>query len=347
MKVSVVIPVYNVEKYIKQCLESMINQTLNDIEILIVNDGTKDNSMNIVKEYIADQRIRIINKENGGVSSARNVGIREAKGEYIYFIDSDDWVEKDILKTLYDENNAEDIIFTNFIYYKDTTGDKRNKKYKFPDKSCKKEGKYFFYNDAEVLVWNRLYRREFLLKNNLLFPEGIIHEDEEFSFKSLMLAEKVKYIESYKFYYRTSREGSITYKINYPKVIYSLEKISKNFLEFSLNEKLDKFQKMRSLLRAKIIEFRAKSYKKEVVEYSEFIEIEKNYKEYFKYERISNLEKKLLVKDIQKLILSKNFIDINLLDNFYYKYGIFRYRILKRIIKKKIKYKLWREVDYE
>ena len=101
MKVSIVIPVYNVEKYIRQCLESVINQTLKDIEIIIVNDGTKDSSMKIAEEYLSDKRIKIINKENGGLSSARNAGMRIAQGKYICFIDSDDFIEKNMMEELY------------------------------------------------------------------------------------------------------------------------------------------------------------------------------------------------------------------------------------------------------
>ena len=93
IKVSVIVPVYNVEKYIRQCLESIINQTYKNLEIIVVNDGTKDNSMKIVEEYLSDERIKVINKENGGIASARNRGIDEATGEYISFVDSDDWLE--------------------------------------------------------------------------------------------------------------------------------------------------------------------------------------------------------------------------------------------------------------
>ena len=98
IKVSVIIPVYNVEKYIRQCLESVTNQTLKDIEIIVVNDGTKDNSMKIVEEYLSDERMKIINKENGGLSSARNAGIKATQGKYICFIDSDDFIDNSIWK---------------------------------------------------------------------------------------------------------------------------------------------------------------------------------------------------------------------------------------------------------
>lgn len=88
-KISIIIPVYGVEKYIKQCLESVINQSYKNLEIIIINDGTEDDSMKIVEKYLSDKRIKVINKENGGLSSARNIGMINSTGEYIYFLDSD------------------------------------------------------------------------------------------------------------------------------------------------------------------------------------------------------------------------------------------------------------------
>lgn len=101
IKVSVIIPVYNVEDYIEKCLESVVNQTLKEIEIIVVNDGTKDNSMKKIEKYFSDSRIKIINKQNGGQSSARNAGLAISKGEYISFIDSDDFIEEKMLEELY------------------------------------------------------------------------------------------------------------------------------------------------------------------------------------------------------------------------------------------------------
>ncbi|MFR4520339.1 MAG: glycosyltransferase family 2 protein, partial [Fusobacterium sp.] len=205
IKVSVIIPVYNVEKYIRQCLESVINQTLKDIEIIVVNDGTKDNSMKIVEKYVSDKRIKIINKENGGISSARNAGMEIAQGEYIYFIDSDDFVDKEVLSTLYknSENGKMDIVFSNFSYYSDRTKKEKRAKFIFPFKENINKGYYYLYNGEEINVWNRLYKKEFLEKYNFKFIEGIIYEDQDFGFRTIMLAEKIKYVENYGYKYRT------------------------------------------------------------------------------------------------------------------------------------------------
>lgn len=117
IKVSVIVPVYNVEEYIEECIESIVNQTLKEIEIIIVNDGTKDNSMKKIEKYLSDSRIVIINKENGGISSARNAGLKIARGEYVTFIDSDDFIKITMLEKLYDQTSDFEIIFSDFIFY--------------------------------------------------------------------------------------------------------------------------------------------------------------------------------------------------------------------------------------
>ena len=102
IKVSIIIPIYNVEEYLEECLKSAVNQSLQEIEIICVNDGTPDNSMDIVKRYAAaDHRIVIVEKENGGLSSARNAGLQAAKGEYVYFLDSDDYILENAMEVLY------------------------------------------------------------------------------------------------------------------------------------------------------------------------------------------------------------------------------------------------------
>ena len=114
VKVSIIVPVYNVENYIERCLKSLVNQTLKDIEILIINDGTPDNSIEICEKYAKnDNRIKIFNKENEGLGLTRNYGIERATGEYIAFVDSDDYVTLDMCENLYNaaiENNA-DIVY--------------------------------------------------------------------------------------------------------------------------------------------------------------------------------------------------------------------------------------------
>ena len=128
MKISVIIPVYNVEEYIEQCVESVVNQTLKEIEIIIVNDGTQDNSMKKIERFLLDDRIIVINKENRGISSARNCGLKIAKGEYIAFVDSDDFIDEMMLEKLYENSENKDIVISNVIEYNNVTGEKNKEK---------------------------------------------------------------------------------------------------------------------------------------------------------------------------------------------------------------------------
>ncbi len=208
IKVSVIIPVYNVEDYIEKCLESVVNQTLKEIEIIVVNDGTKDNSIKKIEKYFSDSRIKIINKQNGGLSSARNAGLEIAKGEYISFIDSDDFIEEKMLEELYNESENADIVFSNNLNYNmlDNKLSKEEREFFF-DKMSNKGSYICMYSSA--VVWNKIYKRDFLEKNNLKFIEGIIHEDDIFTIKSHFLAKKVKYVKKFHYYYRINRRDSI------------------------------------------------------------------------------------------------------------------------------------------
>lgn len=188
IKVSVIIPVYNVENYIKECVESVINQTLKEIEIIIVNDGTKDNSIKKIEKYLSDSRVILINKENGGVSSARNAGLKIARGEYISFIDSDDFIELTMLEDLYNESKGMDIVLSNFARI-DNLGNIKIEKNNFKNLEIK-EGSYF-YNIELGYVVNRIYNHEFLKKVNVKFREKMLLEDLLFSLKIFSKAKKL------------------------------------------------------------------------------------------------------------------------------------------------------------
>lgn len=202
-KVSVIVPFFNVEKYIDRCLNSLINQTLRDIEIIVVNDGSEDNSKSIVERYMP--KIRYFEKENGGLSSARNYGMRYATGEYIAFLDSDDYIEKNMYEEMYKkakEDNA-DLVECDFIWQWEEKSkikyDKR-KKYKSREEMMKK---------PRVVAWNKLIKREIIKKNNIKFPEGLIYEDLEFFYKILPFVKKISYIEKF-FVHYMQRESSIS-----------------------------------------------------------------------------------------------------------------------------------------
>lgn len=221
-KVSVIIPIYNVEQFIEECLVSAMQQTLQDIEIICVNDGTKDNSMQIVEKYAAkDSRIIVINKENGGLSSARNAGIRKASGEYIHFLDSDDYIAENMLETLYEQcvqYQLDNIYFDAEAFYESPELEKKHKHYKDYYRRPSMFGEVVTGPELFAHMENLdLYRpsaclqmpkREMILNNNLFFYEGILHEDDLFSLEAIFAAQKVKHLAT-PFYKRRVREDSI------------------------------------------------------------------------------------------------------------------------------------------
>ena len=216
MKVSVIIPVYNVQEYIVECIESVMMQDLKEIEVIVVNDGSADNSISNIQNIIDNNRnIHLINKINGGLSSARNTGLLHAKGEYVLFLDSDDYLKKDFLYKLYNEAIEHDLDIAcggNTRFYVDNTIYPRIRN-ELLCQSTVISGPEFLleqlkYNDYRMEVWDDLYKRSFLLENNLFFVEGILYEDEEFTPRALLAAKRVKLVETYGYMYR-QRENSI------------------------------------------------------------------------------------------------------------------------------------------
>lgn len=203
-KVSVVVPIYNVEKYIKKCMDSLVNQTLQEIQIIFVNDGSTDESGNIAKEYASKYPNKIIylEKENGGLSDARNFGMRYAEGEYIAFLDSDDYVENTMYEEMYNKALQEnsDYVECDFLWeYPDKTKkDKRN------SYNNKKE----MLTNVRVVAWNKLIKREILEKNNISFPKELRYEDIEFTYKLIPYLNKVSYVDK-EFVHYVQRNNSI------------------------------------------------------------------------------------------------------------------------------------------
>lgn len=194
-KISVIIPVYNVEEYLPKCLDSLINQTLKDIEIIVVNDGSPDNSEKIIKEYSKkDKRIVYIEKENGGQGSARNLGLKKARGEYVSFVDSDDYVELTMMEKMYYEakNNKLDVVICG---YKNINNGKTENYYVskqiIQDTLDNKNSKIF----NTVSPWCKIYNREFLLKTNITFiEEKVWYEDLPYSIKVLSQTSKIGFV---------------------------------------------------------------------------------------------------------------------------------------------------------
>ena len=190
VKVSVIVPVYNAESYIGPCLESLVNQTLDDVEIIIVNDGSTDSTVKKVEKYIKNHsNIKLFNKENGGQSSARNYGLKYAKGEYISFIDGDDYIELDMLSKLYNRCKKDklDICLCAINYVYDTHVEKY---YPFLKEKIT-PNEYIITNPCP---WNKLYKHELLKKNHFAFPEGIIYEDYSVIPRIGLWTDKIGYI---------------------------------------------------------------------------------------------------------------------------------------------------------
>lgn len=204
-KVSIIVPFYNVEGYMEKCLDSLVNQTLDDIEIILVNDGSKDRSIDIAKKYIKEypKKIVYLEKENGGLSDSRNFALPHAKGEYIAFLDSDDYVEKNMYEEMYNlaiKDNS-DLVECDFYW-------------EYPDKRKEDIGK--IYNGKEemlekirVVAWNKLIKREILEKSKVEFPKGFRYEDVEFTYKLIPYIEKVSFIKK-PFVHYVQRQGSIS-----------------------------------------------------------------------------------------------------------------------------------------
>lgn len=226
--VTVVVPVYNVEEYLEHCLDSICSQSLRDIEIICVNDGSEDGSLDILKKYAAnDNRIRIISKANGGLSSARNIGIEAAEGEYIMFVDSDDAIELFACETVLDafELGACDVV---------TFGAKC-----FPEDNCTpwlssclspRDAFYgsfsmdiLFKENSHPYVWRSAFSREFFRHANLRFREDVMFgEDQIFYFMAYPRARGVRFISSKLYKYRVARRDSLMTSSNlvYTNKIY-------------------------------------------------------------------------------------------------------------------------------
>lgn len=237
--VSIIIPVYNVEKYLRQCLNSVIGQSFQDIEILIVNDGSTDGSLQILREYEQlDKRLIIIEKENSGLSAARNSALEIARGKYIAFIDSDDWVETQMIELLYKKALASgaDVVLYDCYDYHENIGS-REECWASP---YVKNKEYITLSDRKdllvpCLAWLKLYKRSFLDKYNLRFLEGVILEDTLWNLKVVSLAAKVVSLKQKLYYYRQRNDliiGNMVMSKSNNYRIFDIFKLAQNGIEF-------------------------------------------------------------------------------------------------------------------
>lgn len=221
IELSIIVPVYNVEQYLEECLVSIYAVENIKKEVILVNDGSTDSSQEILRRYkekYPDITV-LIDKENRGLSSARNAGIKVAKGEYISFIDSDDWIDSKKYEEFFKEGQkySLDIMISKPILYQNNKViHNTSRKYYNPIEISL--GKEFFIKSVEkncysMEVWDDIYKRELLIKNKIYFKEGLLHEDELFTPLVFKVAKRVKLLEI-DFYYYRKRKGSITKTIN-------------------------------------------------------------------------------------------------------------------------------------
>lgn len=247
MELTIIVPVYNVEQYLKECLDSIYQIKNIKYEVILINDGSTDLSFEILKEYQKKypEITKVVNKENGGLSSARNIGIKEAKGEYISFIDSDDIISPKEFEEFFKEGQKLDldVIVGNMRYFLgDKIGEPLFRSQEIKDFTVGKGTKFFLtlFEGNKCFreeVVDDIYKRDFICENKLYFHDNLVHEDSYFTPMVYLKAKRIKYIDIAFYYYR-QRSGSIMSEVT-EKSINSLEKIC--YMLLSEYSKTDEF----------------------------------------------------------------------------------------------------------
>lgn len=234
IKISIIIPVYNVEKYIHRCLESCVNQNLevSDFEIIIVNDGSLDRSLDVALNFAKTHKnIKIITQPNQGLSIARNEGLKIAKGEYIWFVDSDDWIENNCILELYitsKDNNLDVLLFD--AYDCNNNNYKKRNTIQTNSREIQIGLNYLDYGKIVFPVCFKIFKRNFLISNSIFFYENIFHEDNEFTPRMFFYAKRVMCINK-SFYYVYKNPQSITRSVNKKKA-FDLILIANSYIDF-------------------------------------------------------------------------------------------------------------------
>ena len=305
--ISVIIPVYNVEKYLRKCLESVINQTYKDIEIVCVNDGSTDGSLAILNEYAQkDDRIKVINKNNGGLSSARNSGLDSANGEYCYFVDSDDWIELNTLEKLVniiEKNDVETVVHSIVnIPENNLCIGMSNSVQRWFDKKIKPNGVYNIpieiNKDIPSIAWNKLYKMNIINKYHCRFPEGLINEDELFLWTYMIHCKKYYFLNEVLYNYFRRTDSIMGTRDNSPKIldildiqekIYEAVKRYKNIEDYQDYLTTNYVKVVKSLYNRMPRKYRKAAYKK-IKEYYENTNHDKRILKLYKDYKYKNLK---------------------------------------------------------
>lgn len=329
VKVSVIIPVYNVERYVCDCLDSIINQTLKDIEIICINDGSTDNSLKILKKYaLNDNRIIVLDQENGGHAVATNRGIDLATGDYLYLMDSDDVLELNALELCYNKikNNKSDFVIFKAINYLDSTNEYYETEVYSMNKIYRKVGNQIFnYKDigplmfeASVTPWSKLYKRDFIIHENIRFPEGLIFEDNVFFFKALLTAKRISFLNKFLF---TRRWYTSSSTMNGDlRFINSIEVANLVIQVFKEKNEYENYKKYLLNNKIKLNFMRYENIKKEYKEdyfkalKEDFIKIYKNKKLYSDLVQVLTKENR---KKFEQVLISDNHLELDIIRKMY------------------------------
>lgn len=245
MKFSIIVPIYNIQEYIKPCVDSITEQSFKNIEIILVNDGSTDNSKAICMEYQnIDDRIKVINKENGGLSSARNAGLKIARGEYIIFLDGDDTLVSECLAKIYNKIKDKDVemIMCNFRYHNLKTNEYKDSTLSYAAQDINNyKGlqllEHLLVNNKTTIwaAWRTIINRNFINDNEMLFDESIVGaEDCDWFIKNMIKCKRVYLLNEFLCIYKVNREGSIITNIKFNAIegqIKVFSKWSKYFFE--------------------------------------------------------------------------------------------------------------------
>lgn len=240
-KLSIIIPVYNIEPYISNCLNSILNQPFKDFEVICVNDGSTDNSLTELQKF-RDERVIIIDKKNEGSGVARNSALAIARGQYVFFVDGDDWIEENSLQKMVDEADrlkTDILIFGGLSYYEGVGKNGGYSANKLP-----KINKVFSSEDIKKDVfkfpstaWTKLYRREFLQKNDIKFQEIKVGQDQLPFFHSMITAQRIAILRENLYCYRKNRKGAVT-------AVKKKKNFSPIYVFYAVEEVLQKTGKM-------------------------------------------------------------------------------------------------------
>ena len=243
--ISIIVPTYNVEKYIRTCIESILAQTYRNIEVIIVNDGSTDQSLAVISDFICSHHnIKVINQKNQGLSVARNTGIDAATGKYIAFVDADDKIKPDFVSSLYQiaDKTGADIVRGSFRDFNGNIPKGWVPDFNVPTNYGTIVLDQFLSSNISFVVWSSIYRLDFINSNHIRFTPGILFEDADFTIRAYMLAKLVATSPEPNYAYRINRPGSIlTTKTtkNAQKMSLSEEKIISQFISMLKHEKSD------------------------------------------------------------------------------------------------------------